>query len=226
MARSVQCPVDMRLPITVGLLVSVLSVPALAEAQERRYYRYDRDDRDSDDDYYGREYRRGLFARVNAGAGGLAADDDLNDATLSGGAGLLSVDLGGSLQPNLALHGRLSINSVFEPNLSSSDGEDFGELDDTSLRFTLIGGGLTYYLPSNLYLTGVLGLSRAAFELDGVEYDTLNGVGFSGDIGYEWPLGDSWGLDLGGRVELHNVRGDGEQLSTASIGVLLGVTYF
>src|SRR5690606_40932729 len=100
-------PVDMRLPITVGLLVSLLAVPALAEAQQRRYYRYERD-RDRDRDDYGRDYRRGLFARVNAGVGGLAADDDLNDATLSGGAGLLSVDLGGSLRPNLALHGRLS----------------------------------------------------------------------------------------------------------------------
>jgi hypothetical protein len=206
------------------LLVSLLAVPALAQAQERRYYRYDRDDRDRDD-YYD-SYHRGLFARINAGAGGLAADDELNDATLSGGAGLLSVDLGGSIQPNLALHGRLSINSVFEPNLSSTDGEDFVELDDTSLRFTLLGGGLTYYFPSNLYLTGVVGFSRAAFELDGVEYDALNGVGFSGDIGYEWPLTDNLGLDVGGRIELHNVRGDGEQLSTASLGLLIGVTYF
>lgn len=214
----------MRLPITVGLLVTVLSVPALAQAEQRRY-RYDRDDdRDSYHDRY--DYHTGLFARVGAGAGGLAADDDDNDATLSGGAGLLSLDLGGSLRPDLALHGRLSINSVFEPNLSSSDGEDFGDLDDTSLRFTLLGAGLTYYTPSNLYLTGVVGLSRAAFELDGYEYDALTGVGFSGDIGYEWPLGDDWGLDVGARLELHNVRGDGEQLSTASLGVLLSVTYF
>lgn len=216
----------MRLPITLGLLVSLLAVPALAQAQERRYYR-DRDrDRDRDD-YYDREYHRGLFVRGAVGVGGLAADDELNDATLSGGAGLVSVDLGGSLQPNLALHGRLSMNTVFEPNLSSSDGdEDFGELDDTSLRFTLLGAGLTYYLPSNLYLTGVLGFSRAAFEVDGNEYDALNGIGFSGDIGYEWPIGDDWGVDVGGRLELHNVRGDGEQLSTASLGLLLSVTYF
>jgi hypothetical protein len=215
--------VDMRLPITVGLLVTVLSVPALAQAEQRRYRDRDRDR----DDYYDR-YRdhTGLFARVGVGAGGLAADDEDNDATLSGGAGLVSVDLGGSLQPDLALHGRLSINSVFEPNLSSTDGEDFGELDDTSLRFTLLGGGLTYYLPSNVYLTGVVGFSRAAFELDGYEYDALSGVGFSGDIGYEWALADEWGLNLGGRLELHNVRGDGEELSTASLGVLLSVTYF
>ena len=61
---------------------------------------------------------------------------------------------------------------------------------------------------------------------DLVQAIALNGIGFSGDIGYEWRLSDSLGLDLGGRIELHNVRGDGEQLSTASIGVLLGVTYF
>jgi hypothetical protein len=205
--------------------MTALSIPALAQAEQRRYYRYDRDrDRDDYEDRY--DHHSGLFVRLGAGAGGLAADDDFNDATLSGGAGLLSIDLGGSLQPDLALHGRLSINSVFEPNLSTSDGEDLGELDDTSLRFTLLGGGLTYYLPSNVYLTGVLGFSRAAFEVDGYEYDSLNGLGFSGDIGYEWPLGDDWGLDLGARLELHNVRGDGEQLSTASLGVLLGVTYF
>jgi hypothetical protein len=218
--------VDMRWPITVGLLVTVLSVPALAQAQQRRY-RYTRDrDRDRDSYFDRYDYHRGLFIRAGVGAGGLAADDEDNDATLSGGAGLLSIDLGGSLQPDLALHGRLSINSVFEPNLSSTGGEDFGELDDTSLRFTLLGGGLTYYLPSNVYLTGVVGFSRASFEVDGYEYDALNGIGFSGDVGYEWPLGDEWGLNLGGRLELHDVRGDGEQLSTASLGLLLSVTYF
>jgi hypothetical protein len=219
-----QCALDMRLPITVSLLVTVLSVPALAQAQERRY-RYDSDDRDGYHDHY--DHHNGLFARVGAGVGGLAADDEDNDATLSGGAGLLSIDLGGALQPDLALHGRLSINSVFEPNLSSSSsGEDFGDLDDTSLRFTLLGGGLTYYLPSNIYLTGVVGYSRAAFELDGFEYDTLSGVGFSGDIGYEWEIAEEWGVDIGGRLELHNVRGDGQELSTASLGLLLSVTHF
>jgi hypothetical protein len=40
------------------------------------------------------------------------------------------------------------------------------------------------------------------------------------------PIVPSLQLDLGGRLELHNVRGDGEQLSTVSLGVLLGVTYF
>jgi hypothetical protein len=149
----------------------------------------------------------------------------LNDVTLSGGAGFFSLDLGGAVAPNLALHGRLSVNSMFEPNISD-DGRSFGELEDTSLSFSLLGLGLTYYLPSNFYLTGVLGLSQATFEFYGDDYDALNGAGFIGDLGYEWPIGGDWGLGVAGRVELHAVRGDGERLSMAALGVLLSLTYF
>jgi hypothetical protein len=209
-----------------GLLVTSALVPAMADAAPRRYYRHeDRryDDRRYED--YDNDTHRGLFLRGALGAGGFRADDDFNDETLSGGAGLFSLDLGGALAPDLALHGRYSLNSVFEPTVSS-DGEDLGDLDDTSLTFQMLGVGLTYYTPSNVYLTGVVGLSRASFELDGYEYDALTGVGFQGDIGYEWLLGSNLGLGVGGRLELHSVRGDGETLSTASLGVLLSVTYF
>jgi hypothetical protein len=101
-----------------------------------------------------------------------------------------------------------------------------GDLDDTSLTFRLLGLGLTYYLPSNLYLTGVVGFSQATFDFYGEEYDTLNGVGFSGDIGYEWPIGGDWGIGVAGRLELHNVRDDAGTISTGALGVLLSLTYF
>jgi len=214
---------SMRLPLILGLLVTSVAVPALAEAAPRRYYRYE--DRRYED-YESRDNtHRGLFVRGALGAGGFRADDDFNDETLSGGAGMFSIDLGGALAQDLALHGRFAINSVFEPTVSS-DGEDLGDLDDTNLTFSLLGVGLTYYTPSNVYLTGVVGLSRASFELDGIEYDAMTGAGFMGDIGYEWLLGDNLGLGVGGRLELHSVRGDGETLSTASLGVLLSLTYF
>lgn len=195
-----------------GLLATITLVPAVADAAPRRYYRdYPRHD--------------GLFMRLTAGLGGVVADDELNDVTLSGGAALFSLDLGGAVAPDLALHGRLAVSSIFEPSVSSDD-ENLGELEDTSLTFTLLGIGLTYYLPSNLYLTGVLGLSRASFEYRGEEYDALTGAGFIGDVGYEWPIGYDWGLGIAGRLELHSVRGDDEKLSTAALGVLVSLTYF
>ncbi|MEY4549840.1 MAG: hypothetical protein RL685_6035 [Pseudomonadota bacterium] len=216
----------MRLALTFGLLVTTIALPSLAEAAPYRYRRHQ--------SYREREYyperapyydHQGLLLRFTAGAGGAAADDDLNDVTLSGGSGSFSVDLGGSIAPSLALHGRLALNSMFEPSVSES-GAYTGDLDDTSLTFVLVGMGATYYLPTNLYLTGVVGLSRASFQLYGDEYDALNGVGVMGDVGYEWPIGGDWGLGVAGRAEFHSVRGDGEQLSTAGLSVLLTLTHF
>jgi hypothetical protein len=210
----------MRLTLTIGLLLTLTALPAVAEAAPRRY-RY-REDRDADY-YYPRH--QGFMLRGALGVGGLTADDDINDATLSGGALMLSLDIGGSIARNLALHGRLASSTVFEPNIST-DGEDLGELDDTSLTFSTLGLGLTYYFPSNLYLTGVVGFSRATFEFDGEDYDSLDGLGFMADLGYEWPIGGDWGLGIAGRLELHRVRGYDENLSAASLGVMASLTYF
>jgi hypothetical protein len=214
----------MRLLLSLGLLIPSLALPALAEAapyRQRRYYYQPERVR-----YYDhRADHDGLLLRFTAGASGVAADDNLNDVTLSGGAGSFAVDLGGSLAPSLALHGRLAFSTLFEPNVSEG-GTFTGDLDDTSLTFALLGVGATYYLPSNLYLTGVVGLSRASFQIYGEEYDALNGVGVMGDIGYEWPLGGDWGLGVAGRVELHSVRGDDERLSTAGLGIVLSLTHF
>ena len=202
----------MRFPLTLGLLAALVTVPALAEARPRLYARYQPEHSD-------------LFLRFALGGGGVTADDDQNNVTLSGGAGLFSVDLGGAVAPSLALHGRLAISSVFEPTISSG-GDDLGDLRDTSLTFTLLGAGVTYYLPSNLYFSGVAGFSRASFEFYGDEYDALNGLGLIGDIGYEWPLANYWGLGIGGRLEFHTVRNSDEQLSTAMLGVLVSLSYF
>jgi hypothetical protein len=213
----------MRLVFALGLLTTSLVLPSLAEAapyhrhRERRYHYYPERVRYND--------HEGLLLRFTAGAGGVAADDSLNDVTLSGGAGSFSLDLGGSIAPSLALHGRLALNTMFEPEVSEG-GTYTGDLDDTSLTFALLGLGATYYLPSNLYLTGVVGLSRASFQIYGNEYDALNGVGVMGDLGYEWPIGGDWGLGVAGRLELHTVRGDGERLSTAGLGVVLSFTHF
>jgi hypothetical protein len=199
----------MRLAISLGVVSIAVVLPALADAAPRRYYaeprRYEYREREA---YFAPE-RTGVFFRGGLGAGGVTANDQFNDATLSGGAGMFSLDLGGSVAPGLALHGRLSGNSMFEPSVED-DGQFAGELDDTSLTFTLLGVGLTYYLPSNVYLTGVAGLSRAAFE-------------FYGD---EWPIGRELGLGIAGRVELHSVRDEAGTLSTGALGVLISMTYF
>ena len=205
----------MRFACSLTLLAALIALPSIAEAAPRHRYYY----RPYDPDH------QGLMLRFDGGVGAVVADDDLNDVTLSGGGLLFSLDLGGAVAPDLALHGRLSVNSMFEPTVSNGPA-DLGELTDISLTFSLLGLGLTYYLPSNLYMTGVLGVSRASFKYLGDEYDAITGIGFEGDLGYEWPIGGDWGLGIAGRLELETVRGNDARLSVGTLGVLLSVTYF
>jgi len=205
----------MRFACSLTLLAALIALPSIAEAAPRHRYYY----RPYDPDH------QGLMLRFDGGVGAVVADDDLNDVTLSGGGLLFSLDLGGAVAPDLALHGRLSVNSMFEPTVSNGPA-DLGELTDISLTFSLLGLGLTYYLPSNLYMTGVLGVSRASFKYLGDEYDAMTGIGFEGDLGYEWPIGGDWGLGIAGRLELETVRGNDARLSVGTLGVLLSVTYF
>jgi hypothetical protein len=167
----------------------------------------------------------GLLLRLAIGVGGAAASvDETPEVELSGGAGFFSLDLGGTLAPRLALHGRLSAHSVVDPTVSI-DGDEIGELEDSSLSFGLLGIGLTYY-PSNLYLTGVIGASVATLEIDGIEEESETGVGFNGDVGYEWPVGGDLGLGVAGRIEVHSIPTEGSsRLTGVALGILFSMTY-
>ena len=83
----------------------------------------------------------------------------------------------------------------------SVNGVEVGEADDTSLTFGLLGLGLTYYFPSDVYLTGVLGASLATLETPGLEAQSETGWGGAFDVGGEWHLAEigGWALPGGSR---------------------------
>jgi hypothetical protein len=167
----------------------------------------------------------GLFLRLTVGLGGAVSSvDDTPEIELNGVAGFFSFDLGGTLAHGLALHGRISSHSLVNPTVSIN-GDELGELD-ASLAYRLFGLGVTYYLPSNLYLTGVLGVSRATLEVDGGDYESDTGFGLSADLGYEWAVGGDWGLGIAGRFEHHSVpTEDSERLIGNALGVLFSATW-
>jgi hypothetical protein len=163
-----------------------------------------------------RPRRDGLFTRATLGAGAATSDDESTDESLGGAAAFLfSLDAGGTLAAGLAFHGRLSFNA--EPSVSSGDEPDRG-----SLTIALLGVGLTTYIHSNVFLTGVIGFSHTF----GPEYGGLDGAGFIGDVGYEWPAGGDWGIGIAGRFEIHSVGADDAELMTESFGVLVSLTQF
>jgi len=199
-----------RLRRALGLSVALLAglLPGLAHAEPARGPAHD-----------------GLLLRLTLGFGGASTQNDQEpDLVLSGVAGFFSFDIGGTLATGTALHARLSAHSMVEPNVEV-DGRDLGELTDSSLSFALLGVGVTHYFPSNLYLTGVLGLAQATAEIDGLEIESETGFGLAGDIGYEWPVGGDWGLGIAGRLEFYSIPDDADRLEATALGVLFSATY-
>jgi len=167
----------------------------------------------------------GLFLRLTTGLGGASSSTDrAPEVELSGIAGFFSFDLGGTLAHGLALHVRLSSHNLVNPELSIG-GDEYGELD-ASLSYNLFGLGLTYYFPANLYLTGVLGFSRARLEVGGDDFESETGFGLSTDVGYEWPVGGDWGLGIAGRFEHHSIPTEEDgRLKGKTFGVLFSATW-
>ncbi|HKO91828.1 MAG TPA: outer membrane beta-barrel protein [Polyangiaceae bacterium] len=177
----------------------------------------------------GVEAHDGFLLRLTLGLGygsGTEEQPIVGDVTLSGAAGFFSLDLGGALTQNLVLHGRLSDMVLVNPTVSIG-GEELGTIDDASLTFYLLGAGLTYYLmPANVYLTGVVGVTKAKAdngENTGESSDA--GFGFEGDIGKEWWVSDNWGIGIAGRFTYASVPDDAARLNAFGLGVLFSATY-
>ena len=201
----------MRVFAVIGVITPLLLAPLSAAAQDAEGPSH-----------------RGLFLRLTVGIGGGDAVRDGNpEVELKGPAGYFSFDLGGTLAERLALHVRLSGLSMVSPSVSieSDDGNALGDTSETSVNFSLLGPGLTYYFPSNWYLTGVVGISSATFEVAGEESETDAGFGLSADLGHEWWVGGDWGLGVAGRFEFHSVPDGADRLTAGALGVLFTATY-
>ena len=170
----------------------------------------------------------GIFLRL---AGGVAfANTEIEDGDESlefsdiGGDGNFAI--GGIVAHNLALHGTL-----WGWALNDADGELNDQEFDSNVAVTMsaIGGGLTYYFgPSNLYLSGSVGMGSLDFhdEDDTFDGDTDHGVVVTALLGKEWWVGNSWGLGLAGEVNYHSFSADfvDENFDGISFGVLFSAT--
>lgn len=152
----------------------------------------------------------GFFLRLKAGlgAGGLRYDELVDGQQESqvksrGLTGAFEIAIGGTVAPNLVLHGNASL-AVMDSR-RKIDGADEPNYDDITSTVFLFGGGATYYLdPTNLYFTLVLGTVGIAEErrYDG-PYDVTDrltsGAGFGStlSVGKEWWVGSGqWGLGI------------------------------
>lgn len=153
------------------------------------------------------EHNQGFFLRLTGG-GGFAStsisDPASIDLKLSGLGGGMTAAIGGIVSPNLALHGNVWGWFVSDPD-ATINGLDAGQLG-SSLNMSAVGGGATYYfMPTNVYVTGALGVGK--LSTNGGSSDA--GVVFDLALGKEWWVSPKWGLGLNAGVQYHNMPDGG-----------------
>jgi hypothetical protein len=146
-------------------------------------------------------------------------------------AGLFGVSVGGAVIENLILHGDFQALGFGDAERDVNGTPDASNRIDGS--FVLLGGGATYYfMPTNAYVTLILGAaaySEQRDDEDAVESDV--GIGVSTLVGKEWWVGRSaeWGLGGALRFGYYNAPVEIARLESRvaayDIGLVFGATY-
>lgn len=151
------------------------------------------------------------------------------DAT--GGALGLELSIGGALSPGIILAGSYTFQSVGNANLKN-DTRNVREPHDPTL--TLLGAMLDVYPNSKggFHLGGALGI--AAVTIRNVDDNDpkrggQSGIGFAPHIGYEWWVGNYWGLGVLGKLLLARSEGDygdsTEKNTVTGVSIMFSATY-
>jgi hypothetical protein len=178
---------------------------------------------------YDSTYRKhfGFYIRPDLGFGYLTSTE--SNVTISGLSGLAGVAIGGAIQENsiLAVH----IIDAVAQNPTVSSGTFSATANDTTVALWGIGPQYTYYfMPSNMYLSTTLALTRLHSTSGSNSGDSEWGVGTRIAVGKEWWVSDHWGLGVAGHLSFSTnqdpVAGGGSNtLTTWAFGAAFSATY-
>lgn len=187
----------------------------------------------------------GFMLRLTGGAGYASATEELDaslgapiqEFTLSGPGISFSVDVGGSPIDNLVLHARFGATVVSSPAVEINGEEvdievEYGQEDDSSLTFIFLGPAITYYvMPANLYFTGAFGMGLVGVRVGNESGRTDPGWAINLDAGWEFWVGQSWGMGPALRFFYTSVPDDIEgtdndpTVNGWGLGVLFSATF-
>jgi hypothetical protein len=184
----------------------------------------------------GARRHEGFFLRLGAGVGASgtryheAFAGARRDVKTRGLSGLFELGIGGSVAGNLILHANMVYSSVGDGRREVSGVRDASYDVDTGMG--LLGGGVTYYfMPANVYLTGVAGVAGIAESRDGRNaIESRAGAGGVLSLGKEWWVGrpGEWGMGAALRGGFYTAKadvfGDLERLYAAELGVNFSAT--
>ena len=139
----------------------------------------------------------GFYIRPDLGFGYLTSTE--SNITISGLSGLAGVAIGAAIRENsiLAVH----IIDAVAQNPTVSSGSFSATANDTTVTLWGIGPQYTYYfMPSNVYLSTTLALTRLHSSSGRNSGDSDWGVGTRIAVGKEWWVSDHWGLGVAGQL--------------------------
>lgn len=167
----------------------------------------------------------GFFLRLAPGFGwnNTSSESGGNTLKMSGVSGLFNMAIGGAVSQDLILHLDASGVTTSSPKVNDQS-------NVSSASTSLVGIGMTYYLPSNYYVTGAVGMAESRNKTNGTTYKTDRGYGANVMIGKEWWVSDDWGVGIAGQFLYTNcpgksVGGVRPDVQSTSFGVLFSATY-
>jgi hypothetical protein len=149
--------------------------------------------------------------------------------TVSGPAGVFGFVIGGAVAENIILGAHIYDGVVVNPTVSLSSGQS-ATTTNASLTLYGIGPEFTYYwMPSNIYFSGTIALTRISMTANGNSSDSNVGFGSRLALGKEWWVSDHWGMGLAGHVSSSwnkdSGSGNAPTLTTWAFALAFSATY-
>jgi len=177
----------------------------------------------------------GFFMRALQGiaSGRLQGDVATGELRIAGAGMSESVAFGGALKENLIVFGEYAIEALFQSS-ESGPGKNPGAVRAMPFVLTLAPGVAYYFEPSNVYLSGALGLAMTdgSEDLDHVsgevaKHQSRPGIGGNLTFGKEWWASSNWGLGAALRVSFAKTSEEntGYPWTYLSVAALFSATY-
>ena len=173
----------------------------------------------------------GFYFHIASGFGGAALVEEVeqDELIISGGSSNGKIGIGYAFVENFIVSLDFFGNVIVDPDVLVNG----QEINDADVELTMgnVGLGMTYYfMPSNFYLSGSIGLASGELETDFGTYDTDLGYGINLAIGKEWWVSDNWGLGVVSHLYYSSIPdeyaiGKVSYLNFASVAVLFSATF-
>lgn len=171
----------------------------------------------------------GFYLRGILGIGSFKSlwqTDGYNDLKLEGSNSNWILDIGGAIDWNLILFFQAGAFTSRRLNPSSSG----MNLETINLDYTttsISGFGLTYYFPTNTYVSLAYNLTTQslAFGGTGGDMSTSTGNGLFISLGHEFWISANWGVGLSVYYHYSKIKEDGGNIKNTIYGVAISTTY-